>query len=231
MHRTATGTPGARAKTPRVLIAGSGVAAVEAVLALRHIAGRGFEIELLAPVARARAPAGVRRGAVRARCAAAARPPRPRAPLCGDARGRASSRPSTRAAGPPASPRAAAAGTTTCWSPSARARPALPGALDVPRPGRRAGGRSGARRGRARPSPQLVVASRPAATWPLPAYELAIMARDRRRAASPDATVTCVTPEREPLWIFGEAAGRRCASCSPSAASRCAPGARRACDR
>src|SRR5688572_20025354 len=33
----------------RVLIAGSGVAAVEAVLALRHLAGRGFAIDLLAP--------------------------------------------------------------------------------------------------------------------------------------------------------------------------------------
>ena len=35
--------------THRVLIAGSGVAAVEAVLALRHLAGRNFEIDLLAP--------------------------------------------------------------------------------------------------------------------------------------------------------------------------------------
>ena len=33
----------------RVVIAGSGVAAVEAVLALRALAGRGFEIDLLAP--------------------------------------------------------------------------------------------------------------------------------------------------------------------------------------
>src|SRR5436190_8198917 len=33
----------------RVLIAGSGVAAIEAVLALRHVAGRGFDLELVAP--------------------------------------------------------------------------------------------------------------------------------------------------------------------------------------
>ena len=32
----------------RVLIAGSGVAAVEAVLALRHLAGRNFDIDLVA---------------------------------------------------------------------------------------------------------------------------------------------------------------------------------------
>jgi sulfide:quinone oxidoreductase len=37
------------AMSHRVLIAGSGVAAVEAILALRHLAGRGFEIDLLAP--------------------------------------------------------------------------------------------------------------------------------------------------------------------------------------
>jgi NADH dehydrogenase FAD-containing subunit len=35
--------------TQRVLIAGSGVAAVEAVLALRHLAGGQFDIDLLAP--------------------------------------------------------------------------------------------------------------------------------------------------------------------------------------
>jgi sulfide:quinone oxidoreductase len=33
----------------RVLIAGSGVAAVEAILALRHLAGRSFDLELVAP--------------------------------------------------------------------------------------------------------------------------------------------------------------------------------------
>src|ERR1051325_11693599 len=33
----------------RVIIAGSGVAAIEAVLALRHLAGRSFDIELVAP--------------------------------------------------------------------------------------------------------------------------------------------------------------------------------------
>src|SRR5262245_28131288 len=37
------------AMTHRVLIAGSGVAALEAVLALRHLAGGRFRIELLGP--------------------------------------------------------------------------------------------------------------------------------------------------------------------------------------
>jgi len=53
---------------------------------------------------------------------------------------------------------------------------------------------------------QIVVVVPPGTTWSLPAYELAIMARTELRAV-PDATVTLVTPEREPLRIFGEAAG------------------------
>jgi sulfide:quinone oxidoreductase len=44
-----------------------------------------------------------------------------------------------------------------------------------------------------------------AATWTLPAYELAIMARTALGGA-PETTVSIVTAEREPLWIFGEAA-------------------------
>ena len=53
---------------------------------------------------------------------------------------------------------------------------------------------------------QLVVVVPPGATWTLPAYELAIMAATETRGVR-DATVTLVTPEREPLWIFGDAAG------------------------
>ena len=54
---------------------------------------------------------------------------------------------------------------------------------------------------------QLVVVVPPGATWPLPAYELAIMAATETRSVR-DATVTLVTPEREPLRIFGDAAGQ-----------------------
>jgi sulfide:quinone oxidoreductase len=53
---------------------------------------------------------------------------------------------------------------------------------------------------------EIVVAVPPRTTWTLPAYELAIMAA-AATSAVPEATVTLVTPEREPLWIFGEAAG------------------------
>jgi sulfide:quinone oxidoreductase len=53
---------------------------------------------------------------------------------------------------------------------------------------------------------QVAVVVPPGASWTLPAYELAIMAAGATSGV-PDATVTLVTPEREPLWIFGEAAG------------------------
>ena len=43
--------------------------------------------------------------------------------------------------------------------------------------------------------------------------------RARRCARCPDATVTLVTPEREPLWIFGEAAGAALRELLPSATS------------
>jgi sulfide:quinone oxidoreductase len=49
-------------------------------------------------------------------------------------------------------------------------------------------------RGRGR---QLVVVVPPRASWPLPAYEVAIMAALEMRRV-PDASVTVVTPEREP---------------------------------
>jgi sulfide:quinone oxidoreductase len=53
---------------------------------------------------------------------------------------------------------------------------------------------------------QIAIVVPSGATWTLPAYELAIMSAAAVRAV-PEATVTLVTPEREPLWIFGDAAG------------------------
>jgi sulfide:quinone oxidoreductase len=90
----------------------------------------------------------------------------------------------------------------------ARREPAVPGALtfrgerDVPSV--RAALDEVARRNHGR----VVVVVPVGIAWPLPAYELAILTRselDMRGAE--DASVTLVTPEQEPLWIFGEAAG------------------------
>ena len=53
---------------------------------------------------------------------------------------------------------------------------------------------------------QVAIVVPSAATWTLPAYELAIMSAAAMREV-PEAIVTLVTPEREPLWMFGDAAG------------------------
>ena len=49
----------------------------------------------------------------------------------------------------------------------------------------------------------------PGAVWPLPAYELALMTAGEAQAmGQSDVEVTVVTPEREPLTMFGEHASR-----------------------
>jgi sulfide:quinone oxidoreductase len=191
--------------TDRVLIAGSGVAAVEAVLALRHLAGRHFDIDLLAPAhalehrpASVAAPFGLgapppldlhelaRRydvGLVAGELAAVDVEAR---------RARLSSQDVR-----PYDHMLVAVG--------ARPEPAIPGSLafrgpiDVSMVDWVLAELKRGHRG------QLVVIVPPGTTWTLPAYELAIMAATELRGL--DATITVVTPEPEPLWIFGDAAG------------------------
>ena len=43
----------------------------------------------------------------------------------------------------------------------------------------------------------------PASSWPLPLYELALMTARRARESGVDAEITLVTPEEEPLGVFG----------------------------
>ncbi|HET8758638.1 MAG TPA: FAD-dependent oxidoreductase [Solirubrobacteraceae bacterium] len=192
--------------THRVVIAGSGVAAVEAVLALRALAGPRVEIDLVAPA-----------HALEQRPASVAAPFGFGAPLpldLGDLAERyrvALVRDGLAAVDVAAQRVALASGNHLEYdhllvAVGATAEPALPGALtfsgpeDVPmmdwvlaeiaRQHRR----------------QVAIVVPAATTWTLPAYELAIMSAAAVRE-TPEATVTLVTPEREPLWIFGDAAG------------------------
>lgn len=194
------------AMSHRVLIAGSGVAAVEAVLALRHLAGRNFDVELLAPA-----------HALEHRAASVATPFGLGAPPPLDLRQLAQRYAIELTEGELAAVDAGArqvrlaSGDTRGYdhllvAVGCRPEPALPGSLvfrgpadtpmvewtldEVARGHRR----------------QVVVVVPPATTWTLPAYELAIMAATALRGR-PEATVTVVTPEQEPLWIFGDAAG------------------------
>ena len=190
----------------RVLIAGSGVAAVEAVLALRHLAGRQFEIELLAPA-----------HALEHRPASVAAPFGLGAPSPLDLKDLARRHDVALVEGELAGVDVDRQHVTLgsgeerryhhlLVAVGARPEPALPGALtfrgpaDVPMVEWVLGE---VERGHRQ---QVVIAVPPVVTWPLPAYELAIMAATRLHSVR-DATVTLVTPEREPLRIFGEAAG------------------------
>ena len=56
---------------------------------------------------------------------------------------------------------------------------------------------------------RLAIVVPPGAVWPLPAYELALMtAGEVREMGQSDVTITVVTPEHEPLSLFGEQASR-----------------------
>jgi sulfide:quinone oxidoreductase len=56
-------------------------------------------------------------------------------------------------------------------------------------------------------SKQLAIVVPPGSVWPLPAYELALMTAGEARAMGhDDVTITVVTPEHTPLSLFGEQA-------------------------
>jgi sulfide:quinone oxidoreductase len=192
--------------THRVVIAGAGVAAVEAVLALRELAGSRVEIELVAPA-----------HALEQRPASVAAPFGFGAPAPLDLHQLANRYAVGLVEGElvavdvDARHARLTSGDELDFdylliAVGARPEPALQGALtfsgpeDVPmmdwvlaevaRQHRR----------------QIVIVVPSAVTWTLPAYELAIMTAAAVHG-TPEATVTLVTPEREPLWIFGDAAG------------------------
>ena len=197
------------ADRPRVLIGGGGVAAVETLLALHHLAGQQVSVELLAPeralvhrpssVAApfgfgapapldlrelaARFGAGLQRGAISVVDAehrvVVAAPSGEAIPydLLVVAVG--------------AVPRPAVPGALTFAGP--QDAPAIAELLDA------------AVRGELR---RLAFTLPAGATWSLPVYELAVMASvELRNRGVSDAEITVVTPEPEPLRIFGAAAG------------------------
>ena len=192
--------------TNRVLIAGSGVAALEAVLALRHLAGRRFDIELLAPAhALEHRPASVA-----APFGFGAPPPLDLHQL---ARRYDVTLVEDELAGVDVDGQHARLSSggerdynMLLVAVGTRPEPALPGALTFRGPEDVSMVEwvlAEVARGHRR---QLVIVVPPGTTWTLPAYELAVMTAMATRQV-PDATVTLVTPEREPLWIFGPDAG------------------------
>jgi sulfide:quinone oxidoreductase len=191
----------------RVVIAGSGVAAVEAVLALRHLAGRGFDIELIAPAhTLVDKPASV--------ATAFGFGPAPALDLEALARRYEVNLVHGELAAVDTGTRTVrlAGGSVHPYdyllvAVGARPVEAVPGALTFRGPGDAPVVEwvldEAARGHRTR----IAIAIPTGTTWTLPAYELAIMtAAELDMRGVSDAVVRVVTPEREPLWIFGETA-------------------------
>jgi sulfide:quinone oxidoreductase len=192
----------------RVVIAGGGVAAVEALLALRQLVGRHVAIELLAPereFVQRPASVGIPFGfgapepldldAIAADMGAEVR----RAALAGVDRDRGVA--------------LLAGGGEVPYdrlivAVGARPRPVLSGAVRFAGPpdvDALAAVLAAIERGEARKLAFMVSAG---SVWTLPVYELAVMAAvDLRDRGAHDVRLTVVTPEREPLWLFGTAAG------------------------
>ena len=190
----------------RVLVAGGGVAGMEAILALRDARRRARGHHAAGARAHLRLPADGRRRAVRARPrpAPAARRVRPRdehAARARRARRRRAGRSPARRAGA-ALPFDALLVAVGAWS-----EPAVPGAttwtpeLDQEVMG---GLLADLEEGYAK---RVAFVVPEGAGWPLPAYELALMtAWDARDMGQDDVEVTVHTPEPAPLAMFGEQA-------------------------
>ena len=197
-----------RSPRHRIVIAGGGVAAIEALLALRHLVGEQVSIQLLAPdhvfVHR---PSSVARpfglgGPAQLDLAALARDQGAQL-WRGRLEGVDPARRVALIAGGEAAPYDVliiAAGATP--------KLAVPGAITFAGPGQAAEVAAvldAVVRGESR---RLVFAVPAGATWSLPVYELAMMAAvDLRDRGVTNATLSLVTPEDEPLRIFGAAAG------------------------
>jgi len=191
----------------RVVIAGGGVAALEAMLALHHMARRSFAVTLVCPS-----------GHFEYRPLAVAEPfnggPAPRYDLHAlvSARGARHVRDAVAAVDPAAGCVELAGGERLPYdflllAPGARAIVGVPGATHF---------WSNAAAGEMR---SLVSALEHGAvhdiavvvpggvSWPLPAYELALQVAQRRNAAGTRGRVLLVTPERTPLEPFGRRIG------------------------
>ena len=196
-----------RTPRPHVVIAGGGIAAVEAMLALRDLAGARVTIELIAPeddlvlrpltVATPFGGGEPRRHSLTDICADQDAVLRRDAVEFVDVVARTLE----------TTTGASVAYDALVLAVGAHRRAALPGALTFDGPQGVEGLRaliaeldSGAVRSAAFVVPDGV-------SWPLPLYELALLTAWRTRAR--DVALTLVTPEPEPLDVFGDAARTR----------------------
>jgi sulfide:quinone oxidoreductase len=188
----------------RVLVAGSGVAAAEALLALRALAGDRVELELLAPSAElderpwsVLTPFGAE--------------PAPRVDLARlvSERGVVWHRDSLAAVDPGAHTVRTRGGDRLAYerlvvATGAHSREAVPGAVTFRGPLSTGAVEGVLDRATRDPERRLVFTAPAGATWPLPLYELALMSSAFLRVRGvPDPDITIVTGEPEPLAALG----------------------------
>jgi sulfide:quinone oxidoreductase len=192
--------------TTKVLIAGAGVAGLEAALALRALAGDLIEVDLVAPetdfVYRPMAVAApFRVGEAR------------RFPLhrLAEAAGAGMTRASVRSVDSNRRLLVTSDGSVLRYDAllltlGARPVPGIPGALTFRGPGDQDAFGEVLHDARAGRVEQLVFALPAGASWPLPLYELALLtAVHLADAGASGAKLTLVTPEERPLQLFGTA--------------------------
>jgi sulfide:quinone oxidoreductase len=193
---------------PRVVIAGGGVAAVEAVLALRDLVGRQIGIDMLVPErVLAHRPSSV------ATPFGFGGPPELDLAELGRRHAVTLHHAGLASVDADAGVATVDGGAELPYdflllAHGARAVEGIPGAItfrgagDAPVVERSLDAvASGAAR-------HIVVAVPPGSTWPLPAYELVLLAAaDLRSRGAHRAALTLVTPERAPLWLFGRTGG------------------------
>jgi sulfide:quinone oxidoreductase len=197
-----------RAARPRVVIAGGGVAAIEALLALRHIVGEQVSITLVASersfVHRPSSVAGPfgLGGPAPVDLAALARD-----------HGAELVQGTLDAVDPERRTVALGNGAELAYgvlvvAVGAVPKPGVPGAVTFAGPGQTADVTAVLDNVEHREARRLVFAVPGDATWSLPIYELAMMtAGDLRARGVVSVTLGIVTPEAEPLQLFGGAAG------------------------
>jgi sulfide:quinone oxidoreductase len=192
----------------RVVIAGGGVAAVEAMLALRELAATRIELELIAPNEELVLPAlGVAEP-----FGITAPPAIPIAEICGDL-GARHRRDTLESVDPEARSARTGSGAEISFDAlliaiGATGEPALPGALTYR--GRRDNGEvsallQAAEEGHVR---DITFVVPPSIQWPLPIYELSLLTAVELRKRQVDRHLALVTHESSPLALFGTRASR-----------------------
>ncbi|HYI19144.1 MAG TPA: FAD-dependent oxidoreductase [Solirubrobacteraceae bacterium] len=195
------------AERPRIVVAGGGVAALEALLALRELTGPRAALELIAPGT----VMLLRPASVAEPFGLGGPPPVQLAEVAAYCGARLHS--ATLAGVRPAEHRATtASGVEIPYdhlvvAVGARKADAIPGAVpfggpsDVPALTRLL---EAAEAGDVR---TIAFVAPSAGGWTLPVYELALMAAADLRARGADTGISVITAEPAPLWLFGESAG------------------------